>query len=203
MKLAVLGLDLAPAATGIGWRTAADLGCTWGARTVASDARGQQRINDIRQGVRHAVNRIVPAVVVIEALYVGHQNNSLMLAELHGVVKQDLWDLGIPYALVAPQTRAVYATGRGRAGKSEVCKAIRARYGTFLGGPAAIRDNDQADAIALTVMGVHRYEGAPVDVDRSHARALDSVHWPTLRIPLPASVTAPPGAGGGSPAVKP
>jgi crossover junction endodeoxyribonuclease RuvC len=138
-----------------------------------------------------------PALVCIEGLYVGQRNNTLPLAELHGVVKYLLGSRHTPHVLIAPQTRAVYATGSGNAGKDEVLAAVVRRYDSAHVRPD-IANNNEADALA---MACHHY-GAPLaPVPASHARALKVPAWPDLPdtpTTLPADERSDPAGGRGT-----
>jgi hypothetical protein len=88
------------------------------------------------------------------------------------LIVDGLLDRDIPVAVCPPQCRAKYATGSGAARKQAVMDWAAARYGVTL------RRDDEADALILRAMGLHRlgYPLAPVP-DR-HAGALDGVAWP-------------------------
>ena len=65
-----------------------------------------------------------------------------------------------PVILVAPKTRAKYATGNGGAGKKAVLEQVTARYPQFdVGG-----DDNIADAVALVAIGA-RILDRPIDPD--------------------------------------
>lgn len=188
----LLALDLSLTATGCA--------CTGSdgrlyMHTVRSRHIGHERLQDICTHVAAACRRVYPDLVVIEGLYVGQRNNTLELAELHGLVKQQLWLTGVPYVLVAPTTLKLYAAGNGRADKATVRIGVEERYDRTCG------DDNQADALALLGMAADHYGqpiGKPV-LDKCR-RALDSVKWPALNIPAsppggPPHRSAPPGGG--------
>lgn len=65
-----------------------------------------------------------------------------------------------PVILVAPKTRAKYATGNGNAGKQAVVEQVTARYPMFqING-----SDDIADAVTLVAIGA-RMTGRPIDPD--------------------------------------
>jgi hypothetical protein len=88
------------------------------------------------------------------------------------LIVDGLLDRDIPVAVCPPACRARYATGSGAARKDAVMNWASSRYGVTL------RRDDEADALILRAMGLHRlgYPLAPVP-DR-HAGALDGVAWP-------------------------
>lgn len=199
--LKLVGLDLSLTGTGVAWSGDRHGRPTLGMRTVRSGRDGHERLRDICVEVA-AICRYNPHLVVIEGLFVAHNNNTLQLAELHGLIKQQLWANGVPYVLVAPQTRAVYATGNGRADKAAVKAAVEQRYGRLCA------TTDEADALVLLCMAADRYGqpigtplGEPAPVPQRCRRALSAVRWPALDLPDPASGgaalgTPPPAAAG-------
>lgn len=192
MTLRLVALDLSLTATGIAW-THNGLGQPQpGARTVRPHRGGHPRLAEIMLEIDD-VCLCDPHLVVVEGLYVAHHNNSLQLAELHGLVKQRLWQLGYPYVVVAPGTRAVYACGDGRADKATVLAAAQRRYtGVYL------RSNDEADAFVLLAMAADHYGQPLAALPDTHRRALYSVQWPVLRSPVPGDVTGAPSPGAGA-----
>lgn len=193
--LRLIGLDLSLTALGVAWSHNANGEWAPGVRTIRSDETGHRRLQDLRVRIAEAY-RSDPHLAVVEGGFVNNPGVTLVLAELAGIIKHDLWMHNIAYVLVAPKTRAKYAAGHGGAEKAEVLHAVRHRYGFVLGGPSAFRDDNQSDAWTLVSMAYHHYGQPLAPVGVKQAEALASVKWPTLRSPLLASVTTPPGAGG-------
>lgn len=75
-------------------------------------------------------------------------------------------------ALCPPSTRAMYATGRGNAGKMDVVAAIVRRF------PQVETANDnEADALAMAAMG-RRLLGHPIDnPPQTHLRAMSGLEY--------------------------
>ncbi len=84
----------------------------------------------------------------------------------------DIRDL--PILVVPPNVRAMYATGKGNAGKDAVLAAAIKRYPAW-----EITGNDIADAAILAAIGA-RMLGHPVEdsLPKSHLRALDKLTLP-------------------------
>lgn len=82
----------------------------------------------------------------------------------------------IPLAVVAPKTRALFATGNGDADKATVHTAVAAWW-----PGVAIRGNDIADAAVFAMMGAHHL-GAPLPFDAKQRQidCLDVVKWPSI-----------------------
>jgi Holliday junction resolvasome RuvABC endonuclease subunit len=111
-------------------------------------------------------------LAVIEGLAYAAQGNALLdLAGLHCLVRHQLWQLGIPYAVVAPPQVKQFATGKGNADKFDMVRAVYKRWPQAESwgqiGP------DKADALWLAAMGA-QWLGEPV-VDLPLAQA-DVVH---------------------------
>ena len=82
----------------------------------------------------------------------------------------------VPVALMAPNARALYATGKGTAAKGAVIDAVTRRFPDW-----ATEGNDNAaDAVALMAAG-RDWLGTPItDMPKTHRAALDKAVWPTL-----------------------
>ncbi|MGW4270801.1 hypothetical protein ACWEGQ_00185 [Streptomyces seoulensis] len=81
----------------------------------------------------------------------------------------------LPVALLAPNARALYATGKGNAPKGAVIDAVSRRFPDW-----ATEGNDNA-ADAVTLMAAGRdWLGHPItDMPKTHRAALDKATWPT------------------------
>lgn len=117
--------------------------------------------------------------VVVEGLSFGARGSSLLdLAGLKEVICHRLWQLKIPYVLVAPTLRAKYITGKGNADKEACLIQALKRF------PAAgVCGNDQADALTLAAMGMD-WAGSPLAV-------MPAAHRAVLTAMVPATRTRP------------
>jgi crossover junction endodeoxyribonuclease RuvC len=88
----------------------------------------------------------------------------------------ELIQTNLPVALMAPNARALYATGKGNAPKGAIVDAIARRFPQW-----ATEGNDNAaDAVALMAAG-RDWLGHPItDLPKTHRAALDKATWPTL-----------------------
>lgn len=76
--------------------------------------------------------------------------------------------------VVAPQTRAKWATGTARAEKREVLDAVRTWY-----PERPVTNDDEADALVLATIGAfHLGEPMPFEVKARHTTGLEKVAWP-------------------------
>jgi Holliday junction resolvasome RuvABC endonuclease subunit len=130
-----------------------------------------------------AVLRFAPKNVdltVIEAPYVpqaqGAAGDLVERCWLYGMLVDQLMSRG-PVARVRPKTRAKYGSGDGNADKRKVREAVRAAYPNL-----RVRDDNEADAIALAAMGA-RHLGEPIDgvPSKAQMQAMTAVVWPTTR----------------------
>lgn len=185
MSLRVLGLDLSYTAVGVARTHHLDVEQVavreqLGVRTITSGSRrGDERVHHIVGEIREEL-RWQPQLAVIERPFVKHNNTTIALAELHGVVKRELYLHDVRYVYVAATTLKVYATGRGDADKDLVVHMMRARHGEALGGPSRLQTNDEADALALLALALHAYGQPLVPVPAEAARAVKEERWPTL-----------------------
>ncbi|MFD7769888.1 hypothetical protein [Streptomyces sp. NPDC059787] len=184
----VIGIDPSLTCTGVagdGWADA-----------LRCKGRGHHRLRWLREEVRERT-RAADLVVIEGAAYGrGGQAGHHELASLWWILTQDLWERKIPYAVVNPHSRTIYATGsatpakehpkekRARIAKGMVRDAVAERYGLECDGPGRY---DKADAMILAAMGLH-WAGWPLAVvPDTHRRALDAVPWPERTPRLQAS----------------
>lgn len=119
-------------------------------------------------------------LAVVEAVFQGAKGDvALRLAELHGVILDGLHRRGVPYVVVNDKQLKKYATGSGAADKDLMLATARSQLGGAAAFPA---DHDQADALWLLVMGLHRYgrQVLPGPVPRWRAKVLADIAWPAV-----------------------
>jgi hypothetical protein len=112
---------------------------------------------------------------VIEAPYIPQHNAGAVLerAWLFGILVDQLMVRG-PVVQVRTKVRAMYATDNGNAQKPEVLAAMRAKFPDL-----TIRDDNEADALALLCMGA-RFLGTPIDgpISKKQQQAMTTTVWP-------------------------
>jgi hypothetical protein len=175
----VIGLDLSLRSTGIAgpdWTDAIRTG-----KDLAGPARLTHIRNEIADRVKAADLAVIEGPSHGSALQQGHHE----MAGLWWMVVCDLHRAGIPYAVVPPDCRTIYATGKARwkgetsvQVKGRVRDAVASRYGIECDGPARY---DRADAFILASMGLDwlGYALAPVP-DPQNSRGMVKVAWPAL-----------------------
>lgn len=176
----VVGLDLSLTATGVA--------TAHGTEVLSTKLKGCERLAWVRDEI---MRRLGPSIdlngspltyvapdtlVVIEDYAYSRANQAHQIGELHGVIRLALHEAGVPMALVAPTARAKYATGSGRAGKSEVLAAAIRRLG-YEG-----HDDNEADALWLRTMALDHYGLSRITMPTAHREGLDKVDWPELAV---------------------
>jgi len=120
-------------------------------------------------------------LAVVEAVFQGAKGDTaLRLAELHGVILDGLYRRGVPYVVVNDKQLKKYATNSGAADKDLMLATARSQ----LRHVAHPNDHDQADALWLLAMGLHRY-GRPLlpgPVPRWRAKVLGDIAWPDFHL---------------------
>lgn len=178
MTRAIVGLDTSLKGTGLARLAGV------GVETRLVEATVGQGLEGVAATVRYQVGAIVKfvprgALAVIEYPIVsrgGRGGMQLERAYLYWLTIDQLLRLDCLVATVAPQTRAKYATGSGKAQKPAVLAAMKAAHPSV-----EVKDHNVADALALMGMGA-RWLGAPVDgaVTSKQLEAMRSAHWPVI-----------------------
>ncbi|MGW3570172.1 hypothetical protein ACWDSL_40980 [Streptomyces sp. NPDC000941] len=181
--LRVIGLDLSLTSTGVCLTN----GSTCRVKTRRQD--GDLRLTLIRDLVRAALREVRPHLAVIEDLP-KHAKGAGITAMVHGVVRAELVDAYVPYAVVVPATLKSYACDHGSADKARMAAAAYLATGIeFFDDPGG----DQCDAWWLRAAGLDWY-GHPLFALPQHQRArLSKVRWPSLGLFLAPS-NGPPSA---------
>lgn len=177
----ILGVDVSLTATGL-CRFYEDGRATTGVVTSAGRrgdtiAQRADRLATIRQQVAlHAPYSRLPVLAVVEGPSFGSAGGSAWdRAGLWWAIVARLHHHQVPVAIVAPTTRAKWATNHGNADKAAVASALTRRYSI------EFPSDDEADAGALALMGAHRlgWIGAPV----YSTQALAGCVWPDVETP--------------------
>lgn len=175
----VLGLD--QSLTSFGAACVSSTGAVELHRWRPAGRRGHERLQWLLDNVEQVSGRCDFAV--IEGLAFGAKGSSLLeLAGLFHMVRHRLWQLGVPYAVVAPSSRMKYLTGKGQADKDTCLLAVVRRFPGI-----EVDGNDMADALTMAAMGADwaGYPLAPMPVaHRSVLTALNKgrpvIDWPVL-----------------------
>lgn len=170
----VIGLDLSLTGTGICYPD----GSTLTVKTRQED--GDARLLPIAEAVCLAIGSGVD-LAVIEDLPT-HAHSAGITGMVHGVVRSELIQAGVPYALVTPATLKAYATGNGTADKTAMAIAALKRAGV------EFSDDNRCDSWWLRAAGMD-WLGEPLFElpvsQREHLTGLNrkgkpKVKWPTM-----------------------
>lgn len=114
-------------------------------------------------------------LAVVEAPAFGAKGGSAWdRAHLWWRIVDRLLDHEVPVVTVSPPSRALWATGNGRADKAAVSTAVGRMWPT-----AAIRNSDEADALVLATIGLQLLgEAGPFEITAYRTRALAKVEVP-------------------------
>ena len=180
----VIGLDIALITSGVAGPGWADHFRTTG---LAAEERLSHITDTAASFYRNADFVLIEGAAYSMAKQVGHDE----MSAARWMIRCDLRRRRIPFAVVTPDSRTIYATGKARwkddAGKKLTPKQVKglvreevsARYGVEFAGTARY---DEADAYVLMAMGME-WLGYPLaEVPKTHSRALDGVHWPTQTV---------------------
>lgn len=181
--LRIMGLDLSVNGTGVCLADGSTL------RIPGKSKDGDARLTRIRDHIRLGARTNHTRLVVIEGMgghYPGNAQTSL--AQVHGVVKVELMDLGIPYAIIPQSSLKLFATGRGGADKAAMAR------GAAKHGEVEFASDDECDAWWLYQAGMMHYGlSALTRLPAVQRQALDVVEWPAApapRRPVPGRETA-------------
>lgn len=139
---------------------------------------GPARLEHIFNRLAPLLEELKPSLVAIEGYAHGASFQAHALGEVGGMTRLLMWKLGIPYVEVQPTTLKQWLTGKGKATKPQIRKAIVSKWGRD------IKDNNQADAFGLAcVAGLASAPSAEFDAMGAAEYCLVS----GLRVCLPPS----------------
>lgn len=183
----VVGIDLSLTSTGL-------IACKGGSivdmENVKSKGTRKDALADRRERLFAIANEVVAFVedvntdvVVIEAPSYGskfgsqHDRSGLWWLVVNALLGDKY---PYPIAMVAPQSRAKYGTGKGNAKKDVVLAHVIERYQDL--APGKIANDDLADALLLAAMGSrwYGYQVEATEPPEANLEALNAVIWPSV-----------------------
>jgi len=178
----ITGLDLSLSATG--------LAGVWGQTAWAEVLRAKaipesesltswrrfERIDMIGETILDYARGSTLVVVEGPVFYIppGGERGYFERAELFFDVTRKLRRARIPFAVAAPKSIKLYATGKGNAKKDAVLTAMVRRVGPLV---RDLDDNNAADALAAAMMGADWLGYPLVPMPEVNRRALPGVDW--------------------------
>ncbi|MGH3585792.1 MAG: hypothetical protein ACRDQ0_05670, partial [Pseudonocardia sp.] len=180
----VIGLDMALGTSGIA-------GPGWTDTIRTGDLTGEARLSYIVERAASFYRLADFAVIEGAAFSLSNTRGADELSGIRWMVRCDLHRRGIPFAVVNPDSRTIYATGKARwkdeqgkkltkaQVKGLVRNAVAEQYGIECTGTTRY---DEADAYVLMAMGAD-WLGYPLaELPPTHRRALKAVPWPTTPV---------------------
>lgn len=146
----VMGMDPSLTSFGVAYR---DVGGRLCANRISTpgNKRGSERLDYLETTVAYYLDKYKPEVVAYEDYAYGkgprNSNNLFGIGELGGVIKLLLYRRGVAILTVPPTSLKLFATGSGRAEKSDVAAFIQETEGV------TFATSDQSDAAALLKLG--------------------------------------------------
>lgn len=128
--------------------------------------------------MRKLLTEVQPDVVIYEGYAINAVGRNHDKAELGGIFKTLMYEMGITVFIVPPSTLKMAIIGKGAGDKSVMAEAIRTRY------RFNIQQNDEADAFALLTLGEHHHglTQPPAAVGKS-AQALRTLAEKVVTVP--------------------
>jgi Holliday junction resolvasome RuvABC endonuclease subunit len=165
--LRIMGLDLSLNATGV---------CLPDGRVMTIKCKaawGDNRLCVIRDTVRRFLPK-TDLVVIEDKVHTSYAAATLGMVQ--GVVRTELMDQGVPYAMVPVKTIKKYATGNGNADKADMLAAAKRRAGLIF------KDDNQCDSWWARQCGLDHYDAGVeyYDPDPALSDLLDVVDWPDM-----------------------
>lgn len=173
----VVGLDISLTSTGI---------ATWDGEynvfTKPADfGHPMERYETIWAGILEVlVNDIYQQdqqefVVAIEGYaFAKRSSHAHAQGELGGIVRQQLFQRGVPYVEIPPTSLKKFTTGKGNASKTDMVVSVSLRTGRAWTGKGA---DDRVDAWALRQMTMAHLDNPDYDWPQAHRDALDKIDW--------------------------
>ena len=180
----VIGCDMALVTSGIA-------GPGWTDLIRTGNRRGEERLDYIVETAA-SFYRLADFVTIEGPAYsTAKQTGHDEMSALRWMIRCDLRRRGIPFAVVNPDSRTIYATGKARWKDDEgrklssrqvkglVRDAVAVQYGIECSGTHRY---DEADAYVLMAMGADWLGYPLVELPPTHRRALKGVPWPTTPV---------------------
>jgi len=145
----------------------------WAYTIKCKAAQGDGRLRIIRDEIRQYL--ILADLVVIEDLPT-HARAAGVTGMVHGAVRTEIMDTGIPYVLITPATLKAFATGKGNCDKAAMILAAYKRAGR------EFADDNQCDAAWLRWAGMDHYGSPEFDLPKIQRDRLAKVTWPLFNV---------------------
>lgn len=154
--MVIMGLD--PSATAFGYSVVVS-GQIKDAGTIKfPKLKGLERVQAVCAKVMGIVEHNRPDFVVIEERIVGKSSSAIVTLEIASIVRYFLWQENVKFFEAHPTSLKKFVAGNGAAKKEEVMMNVLKNFGH------TSKDNNEADAIALAMLGDVVYGGRKTTV---------------------------------------
>lgn len=109
---------------------------------------GPRRLQRLRDQVSDELYGLNPDIIVMENYAYGARNQAHQVGELGGVIRLAMYEMGLTYVTVPPNTLKKFVTGKGNSPKDTMLKAVYKRWGFDTDS------NDIADGYGLARIGL-------------------------------------------------
>lgn len=141
-----LGLDISTK-TGLAV-VSSDKKVLYTAQIEVGSLKGWERAQFIVASIMEAHTKYKPDLVVIEGYGYANAHTLVTLAEIGTLVRYFLWQEGIKYVEVPPNSLKMFVTGKGTSKKEVILLEVFKQWGV------TAQTNDIADAIGLGMFGL-------------------------------------------------
>lgn len=142
----VMGIDISTK-TGVGV-VDDNLRVLLGEQVTFAKLRGWERASAIAARVMELHAEYQPDLIVIENYGFANANSLVTLVEVGTIIRYFLWQEGLPYIDVPPNSLKKFVTGKGQAKKEEIMMYVLKRW------DYTSKTNDIADAVGLGMFGL-------------------------------------------------
>lgn len=169
-----IGLDLSLTATGIDAIT--PLGkLLFSESLLSKKRRGLPRLEWISNGIIEILDPFTDFLCIIEGFSFGSKGQAVFdLGMLGGIVRMDLYRLGIPFATVPPNSLKKFVTGNGNAGKPKMLEMTFRNFGV---GSEVLKDDNQVDGYGLAQFGRYKLSDKPLELTQKRQEGLDGTDF--------------------------
>lgn len=137
---------------------------------IKTRKRGIERLQYIYEEISDLIKCYSNCIIAIEGYaFSPNQGRSFSLGELGGIIKLLLYQNKIKYYVVAPTTLKKFATGSGRAQKSDIAKEVYKRWG------AEFKTEHEVDAFVLAKIAYYLSTGNTGKLKKRQLEALKVV----------------------------
>lgn len=182
-QLRVMGVDASLTSTGYAYRNGGHI--VTGTAIAPNGVIGPARLSFVATIIMGQIAICLPDLIVLEDYVMGRVKGGrqFSIGELGGVLKKLFWENGIDVMIVSPTALKKAITGKGDADKAKLINGKKVKDKSKPEMRAALintfgidlRQNDEADACGLMLMGEMRFGSQTVARSRQNELRLDTL----------------------------